>query len=175
MLIGFEEEGIAQTPDGRTTCLKCLRTFSTAHNAERHYRSQHMTTEKVPCRFCQRAFKNKYSLNEHLRQHHGITQSMLKARIVVKPGPDNLSWTHCRIIDPEYNTLFSWKFIFTPKVKGSSLTNVNKQLINPYPSYSWRFGVHPKWRDLHLMRQNPKLHEQRPSTLQPHPCGEPTC
>ena len=86
--IGFEEEGIAQTPDGRTTCLKCLRTFSTAHNAERHYRNQHMTTEKAPCKFCQRSFKNKSSLDEHLRSHHGITQSMLKCRIVPKPGPE---------------------------------------------------------------------------------------
>ena len=109
VLIGFEEEGIAQTPDGRTTCLKCLKNFSTSHNAIRHYQSQHMTTEKVPCRFCQRAFKNKYSLNEHLRNHHGITQSMLKARVVVKPGPDNLSWIHCNNWS-RIHYLFSWSY-----------------------------------------------------------------
>ena len=87
MPIGFEEEGgIAYTPHGsRVNCLKCLRSFSTMHNAERHYRSQHMVSERAPCKFCHRQFKNKYSLHEHLRTHHGLTQSMLRsARVVPK-------------------------------------------------------------------------------------------
>ena len=80
----LDEEGLARTPDGRVTCLKCFQTFSNMSNGERHYRSRHMNLEKVQCKFCQRTFKNIYSHNEHLRQSHGLSQTMLKSRIVPK-------------------------------------------------------------------------------------------
>ena len=80
----LDEEGLARTSDGRVTCLKCFQTFSNMSNGERHYRSRHMNLEKVQCKFCQRTFKNIYSHNEHLRQSHGLSQTMLKSRIVPK-------------------------------------------------------------------------------------------
>ena len=82
--VGLQEEGLARTQDGRVTCLKCFQTFSNMSNGERHYRSRHLTLAKVQCKFCQRTFKNIYSHNEHLRQSHGLSQTMLKSRVVPK-------------------------------------------------------------------------------------------
>ena len=80
-----EEEGLSyRTSDGRVSCLKCFQTFSSMNNAQRHYKSKHLMPEKVTCRFCQKTYKNVHSHNEHLRTSHGITQAMLKTRVLPK-------------------------------------------------------------------------------------------
>ena len=93
----LEEEGLARTQDGRVACLKCFQTFSNMSNGERHYRSKHMQLAKMKCKFCHRTFKNIYSHNEHLRQSHGLSQTMLKARVV----PQAVQVPKPRQTDPE--------------------------------------------------------------------------
>ena len=79
-----EEEGIAPGQDGKVHCLKCLMTFGHMSSAKRHYRNRHMMSSTVACKFCKRVLKNVDSLNEHVRYVHGISQKMLKTRIVPK-------------------------------------------------------------------------------------------
>ena len=88
-VVGTYEEGLARTADGRVACLKCFQTFSNMSNGERHYKSKHLTMAPVQCRICQRTFKNIYSHNEHLRQSHGLSQTMLKSRVVPKCASSN--------------------------------------------------------------------------------------
>jgi len=67
------------TKDGRKICTLCGMTFSTMANAQRHFRNQHTSTERIHCQIanCQKNFKNNHSYTEHLRISHGTSKSML--------------------------------------------------------------------------------------------------
>ena len=67
------------TKDGRKICTLCGMTFSTMANAQRHFRNQHTSTERIQCQIanCQKNFKNNHSYTEHLRISHGTSKSML--------------------------------------------------------------------------------------------------
>ena len=73
----------AKQPDGKVTCLLCLKKFNALFNARVHYKEKHtVSTEVFKCKYCQQEFKFKRYLNTHLLNAHQITQRMLKLAIV---------------------------------------------------------------------------------------------
>jgi hypothetical protein len=82
-----EPIGLAQLPDGKATCLKCGKTLSNMRNGTRHYKLVHTIDKndlKWKCKMCPKKFSTTIYLNAHLSRSHGITQAMMKARVVPK-------------------------------------------------------------------------------------------
>ena len=78
-----QDEGIASlSTSGKSKCLVCSREFMSRSSANRHYRDEHLTYEKLNCEMCGKEFRNITTLKKHWKQIHGILhKDRLKSRI----------------------------------------------------------------------------------------------
>lgn len=72
---------------GKWKCLKCSREFSSKSNANRHYRDDHLTFEKLNCELCGTELSNFSSLQKHLKKMHGLRYKDFKNRVMPTPRP----------------------------------------------------------------------------------------
>jgi uncharacterized Zn-finger protein len=73
------------TADGRVSCLRCAKSFTTFGNARRHYRETHETDKNTLsffCDVCQSGFQLKRYRDRHMLTSHGISQKMMKAQVL---------------------------------------------------------------------------------------------
>ena len=58
--------------DGGTVCLICGKKMSYRHDARRHFKMQHLTSETVlECELCGKIQKHHWALGDHMRKVHG--------------------------------------------------------------------------------------------------------
>jgi DNA-directed RNA polymerase subunit RPC12/RpoP len=86
-----EELGLAQMPDGRVTCWRCGKVFSSMGTGKRHFKNIHETDKadkKFKCRLCDQRFSVKGYMKNHMSSKHGISPKLLKSNVVPKIKPD---------------------------------------------------------------------------------------
>ena len=81
--------GLVQLKNG-VKCLTCGRILSKMNSARRHFRIMHATDKedrKFQCDFCPKTFTVECYKNDHMRASHGISQTMMKNRVIPKEYP----------------------------------------------------------------------------------------
>ena len=77
--------GLVPLANGTVQCLTCGKTLATIQSAKRHYKLVHatdMSDKRYQCEICHSTFAVESYKNDHMRVIHGITQTMLKNRVM---------------------------------------------------------------------------------------------
>ena len=81
------EPELTRLKDGKVSCDKCFKTFTTLGNATAHYKQIHLAQDKnIDCRFqgCLKKFKNLHYMKIHMLRSHGISAKQIPSTTKTK-------------------------------------------------------------------------------------------
>ena len=81
------EPELTRLKDGKVSCDKCFKTFTTLGNATAHYKQIHLAQDKnIDCRFqgCDKKFANMITMKRHMYQSHGISAKQITSTTKTK-------------------------------------------------------------------------------------------
>jgi len=81
------EPELTRLKDGKVSCDKCFKTFTTLGNATAHYKQIHLTKDKnIDCRFqgCLKKFTCLHYMKIHMLQRHGISAKQIPSNSKTK-------------------------------------------------------------------------------------------
>ena len=90
------EPELTRLKDGKVSCDKCFKTFTTLGNATAHYKQIHLTKDKnIDCRFqgCLKKFTCLHYMKIHMLQRHGISAKQIPSNSKTKSSITSITKT----------------------------------------------------------------------------------